>query len=344
VSRSRRGLTLSELLTVVAIVVVAVLMLPAFLLRPSDGRESSRRIICSSNLYAIAVAMHIYAEENDGALNRVAPFADGPDSGKWLRAGARTEDGRNPMGRVAQGATEEEVRSNALDAMFNPKSAQPCAVGGSPTASLLILVRNGFLDAKKLLCPSDRFGEVDELQEAKVEAMVDLAAPTNCSYSLSAPWGRNVDWTINGHPRSVLMADLSPVGVSSDAQVQTSGEDGNSRTHRRAGQNVLYRDGSSGWESSNLCGIGGDNIFTVSTGPRGPGKAPTLTDAGGTCLPRDTNGSAMIFYGRESHPRPRGFGAHGLLRIVSIAVIFGLVACVWLARRRSRAQGNEIED
>ena len=348
-SQDKRGLTRSELLIAIVAVAVLVWTVPILLVPfSSHGGELRWRSTCASNLNSIGKAMYLYAgTTNDEQLPRVAPFVTGADSGNWLRAGVRTDDGQNPMGRVAQGATEEEARENALDAMFNPKSTQPCSVGGSPTASLFILVRNGFLDAKALVCPSDPFGEIDELQEATVGTMVDLARQTNCSYSLAMPWGRNVDWTIDGHPRSVLAADLSPVGVSTDAQVRASGEEGNSRTHEQAGQNVLHRDSSVGWTSNSRVGIDGDNIFTVNTTGAeadAPERAPTLTDdGGGACLPRDKADSVMIFYGRESHPDHAGFGARWVLFIIPLAVIPGVVLWVWLARRRSRTQANETE-
>ena len=184
--RCNRGLTLVEILIIVVVVVLITLALT-----PMSGtsRERARRAVCGGNLNRIGKAMYLYAGgANDGQLPRVAPFAIGGDSGGWLRAGIRTKDGRNPMGRVAQGTTEEEALKNALDAMFNPKSTQPYAVGGSPTASLFILLRSDFLEAKGLLCPSDRFAEDDLLQETKLDLMVDVAK-ANCSDS-ACPVGK----------------------------------------------------------------------------------------------------------------------------------------------------------
>ena len=340
-----RGLTLVEVLIVVVVVVLISLAL-----MPMSGtsRERARRAFCGGNLSQIGKAMYLYAGgANDGQLPRVAPFATGADSGNWLRAGVRTRDGRDPMGRMAQGATTEEARQNAVDAMFNPSSTQPYAVGGSPTASLFILMRNDFLRAKDLLCPLDRLAEVDLLQEAKLDLMVDVAKNTNCSYSLAMPWGPNVDWTLEGHPRSVLAADMSPVGVSADAQVRISGEEGNSRTHWGAGQNILHRDASVAWKSSNRCGIGDDNIFTVNTtgaDADAPGRTPALTKTGGSgCLPRDTSDTVMIFYGRESRPIFPESAPTLSWVVVVIALIVVATCVVWWAMKRPRARADQSD-
>lgn len=343
---SHHGLTLVEVLAVLTASVFLFLAVPSCLQR---CRELTWRAVCGANLNSMGKAMYLYeGEQNDGHLPRVAPFVTGADSGDWLSAGVATDDGWDPMGRVAQGATQGEARQNALDAMFNPKSTQPCAVGGSPTASLFLLLRSLSLKAKDLLCPSDRFGEVDLLREARLELMVDVAKKTNCSYSLAMPWGRNVDWTLKGHPRSVLAADLSPVGVVTDAQVLSVEQDGNSRTHRRTGQNVLHRDASVTWETSNRCGIGGDNIFTVNTSganANAPGNMPTLTETGGSaCLPRDVADTVMTFYGRDSHPTVAPKPELGWVwATIGATVLAGAAWIVWMAMKRSTTRADRSD-
>ncbi len=59
------GFTLIELLVLLAIIaVLSAIMIPAF----NSGREMVNRAQCASNLRQIAVATHLYAQENDKAL------------------------------------------------------------------------------------------------------------------------------------------------------------------------------------------------------------------------------------------------------------------------------------
>jgi prepilin-type N-terminal cleavage/methylation domain-containing protein len=63
--RRRNGFTLVELLVVIGIIAVLIgILLPTL----SNARENARRITCGSQLRQIALAAHIYASENKGAL------------------------------------------------------------------------------------------------------------------------------------------------------------------------------------------------------------------------------------------------------------------------------------
>tara|TARA_R110001592_G_scaffold321757_1_gene600365 strand:+ start:160 stop:981 length:822 start_codon:yes stop_codon:yes gene_type:complete len=64
-NRQRRGFTLFELLSVIAVIgVLAAILLPAL----SRAREAGRRASCLSNLSQIGLALRLYAEEHERQL------------------------------------------------------------------------------------------------------------------------------------------------------------------------------------------------------------------------------------------------------------------------------------
>ena len=70
----RGGFTLIEVMVSVAIIAILLaVMLPAM----SMVRESTRRVVCASNLRQIGLALSIYADDNGGRLP-FSYFADGP--------------------------------------------------------------------------------------------------------------------------------------------------------------------------------------------------------------------------------------------------------------------------
>jgi prepilin-type N-terminal cleavage/methylation domain-containing protein len=76
---AHQGFTLIELLVVIAVIaILAGMMMPAF----SAARESSRRSACLSNLRQIAIAIHTYANDNEGRIPfgpKAPPFTNPAD-------------------------------------------------------------------------------------------------------------------------------------------------------------------------------------------------------------------------------------------------------------------------
>jgi prepilin-type N-terminal cleavage/methylation domain-containing protein len=250
---TRPGFTAVEMLVAVFVLVVFASILIPYI---DMLREADRRARCAFNLQQLRDALHLYAAANHFQYPRVVYDSVGNPNGYTCFTGP---DASNPF------AASSAVKPNDV------------------TASLWLLVRDGLVrDTNVFVCPSSD-GSRDPLTDAsgrfvRPEERGNFRRAANLSYGYSTPFSKAPEYRMDdARPGDfALMADKGP-GFSQPGAVTGPSQSAppleqaalNSRNHNRAGQNVLYADGSIRWERNAYCGVarspgvGGDNIYTA---------------------------------------------------------------------------------
>jgi prepilin-type N-terminal cleavage/methylation domain-containing protein/prepilin-type processing-associated H-X9-DG protein len=141
--RSRAGFTLIELLVVIAVIaIVAAFLFPVF----AQARERSRTAACASNVRQLALAWHLYADDNDETFPLTVSLRP-PGLGfvYWMEVIDPYVKGG--VGRPEKGPTRWEERRSIyvcpkydvpapdVDEAGNPVDSLSSAVGRFPLAS-----------------------------------------------------------------------------------------------------------------------------------------------------------------------------------------------------------------
>ncbi|MGH7177543.1 MAG: hypothetical protein ACREJC_09205, partial [Tepidisphaeraceae bacterium] len=167
-------------------------------------------------------------------------------------------------------------------------------------ASLWLLVRGGLVsDPRAFICPSSSDAP-DSLTDStgkfvKPVARGNFRRARNLSYSYATPFSNAPGYRMDDTRKSdfAILADMNPgisrgddiTGPSSRSSMIEQSK-ANSNNHNKAGQNVLYADGSVSFERTPYVGVGrshgvpGDNIYT----------ALSATPLNGQTPPADGNG------------------------------------------------------
>jgi prepilin-type N-terminal cleavage/methylation domain-containing protein/prepilin-type processing-associated H-X9-DG protein len=243
--RSGRAFTLVELLVVIGIIgLLLSILLPSL----NKAQEASRRVKCASNLRQIGQAFVVYGNENRGSYPRIRYQPSVPTNTLDWQNVAPAELNADPFALTAYNDTK---------------------------AALFLIVRYGYVTSGVMVCPStDDEADTFEGHKASDRSMFtkryasDL--PRNVSYTYHCPYPDQT--AVSAGVKVKLTAYGAEFAIASDRALQRCNADpgsslsddgprGNSLNHNRAGQNVLYGDGHVAWQTTNRCGVAGDNIF-----------------------------------------------------------------------------------
>jgi len=262
----RRYNSLKKFRPVEAIVVVllCLFLLAVIPVACRKARFDASRATCAENLSVIGKAMMSYASDHDGKL---------PRSG-----GSTSYYGDTPIWRGAN-------RFEAFD-------LKPDGSGGRANISscFYLLVKYADVAPKFFVCPGDWGTKEFRLADADAgdKKLVDLwdfgrVAFQHCSYSYHMAFGFH-PLTTACEPGMAVAADRNPwiasrawkrfpalipkvfPGNFSPDGGREAVKAGNSLSHQREGQNVLFLDNHVSFEERSFCGVNDDNIYTFWAG------------------------------------------------------------------------------
>jgi len=265
----RKGFTLVELLVVIAIIALLMgILMPAL----AKVRSLANRMACGTNLSAIGKAMLLYAADNDDDYPCAYDGYGNPPYSWWSTSGTI--------------AGWDSAYSDHTRYQMNEVTV---------TASFYLLIKYAELQPKNFICKGDVQSKVFEIttELTNVDDLTQLwdfggiNPGRYCSYSYHSPYSADGDpLTIfaissTSNPASPLCADRN-LYLDTNADSWKNGDPqpgdfipewednqytdsdpkcGNSATHEREGQNVLFNDIHVKFERTPNVGINQDNIW-----------------------------------------------------------------------------------
>jgi hypothetical protein len=275
--------------------IVCVLLLPLVPPLLSGSQQEAERTRCRNNLSKLAKAILIYANDYEDAL----PRAGGPTT-QW-------------------GATPNWMGTSRYQAYAI--SARNAGGRASISASLYLLVKYAEAPTAWFVCPADK-----GTSEFRLEALSNLVPSTfelidawdfgwsgkawrHNSYAYQMPYEPNA-LTLSRDPNMAVLADRNPwikgpratpvdfAAFRPDVPPWTASAEqaraGNSITHQRDGQNVLFLDGRVSFETRSYCAVDRDNIYTIGAGPSGGSPLGTVPAASPNLRPANKVDSLLV--------------------------------------------------
>ena len=271
----KRGFTLIELLVVIAIIgMLLAILAPAL----SRVRQLAQRLVCGTNLKGLGTAQTVYAHDYDGRYTvqgRGAPHTWARMTNQWAVPDKIWTEGNNLtvgaslflLVREADVGPGSFVCPSSNQTEWDGRTAEP----GQPQLDIVEVWDFG----------SHAFNNQGPYNTVSYSYHQPYAAGTPNTAS-TASRGRHAADS-NRSSSFAVMADRNPFfddrleqgGVNAQNYMDRvrglNWEDSaerwevlaaNSHPHRREGQNVLYADGSTRWETRVDVGSRNDNIYT----------------------------------------------------------------------------------
>jgi prepilin-type N-terminal cleavage/methylation domain-containing protein len=271
--KRRKGFTLIELLVVIAIIALLIaILLPSL----GRARELANRTACSANITGIIKSSVIYAQSNQDSF---------PTPGNYQGANQyRTDVNITGDSTQADAAILEiQASTNSGDADYKANAVK---TRGNVNSALWMLVLQGGVSAKGLLCKSDPVASSpSKLTNTSGKYFLTPDSNRAVSYSIAYPYASNGSlggwWRDNTESDVPIVADMAPAsGTGSPVRNPAaltivaaggSAKQWNSNNHNGEGQEVGFGDAHVEWTTKPTVGPvntalnDNDNIWSAMT-------------------------------------------------------------------------------
>lgn len=275
-TRARRGLTMTDLLAVMAI---GASVLGALLPALGEARERANRVKCGSNLRQVALASILYANDNRGAFPRTY-FS--------------VNDAGSPV------------------AFTGVKVASPFKDGGPQrndvSAPMYLLLRTQDITSDVFICPSSKAtalpvgkdgGPKEPVDWSNFPGLENLSIAYNNPYPTKNAIMNGWRFGMTSGSEDPLAGDIGPGAAAASVKPDSPAAEmakANSPNHGGEGQNVAYCDGHVEWVANPFAGAKvlaadskptdqSDNIYARNMSAKDAAGDPVM---GGATDPRDS--------------------------------------------------------